>query len=30
MSREKTADIERDAPRHAMKTAIRLFGQLSN
>ena len=30
MNREKTADIERDAPRHAMKTAIRLFGQLSN
>ena len=30
MSREKTADIEKDAPRHAMKTAIRLFGQLSN
>ena len=30
MSREKNADIERDAPRHAMKTAIRLFGQLSN
>lgn len=30
MSREKNTDIERDAPRHAMKTAIRLFGQLSN
>lgn len=30
MSREKTANIEKDAPRHAMKTAIRLFGQLSN
>lgn len=30
MSREKNTDIEKDAPRHAMKTAIRLFGQLSN
>lgn len=27
---EKSTEIEKDAPKHAMKTAVRLFGQLNN
>ena len=27
---EKSTKIENDAPKHAMKTAVRLFGQLNN
>lgn len=26
---EKSTEIEKDAPKHAMKTAVRLFGQLN-
>lgn len=27
---EKSTEIEKDAPKHAMRTAVRLFGQLNN
>lgn len=30
MSNEKKTIMEKDAPKHAMKTAVRLFGQLKN
>ncbi len=30
MKNENDAAVERDAPKHAMKTAVRLFGQLNN